>query len=176
MEAKNDKICCCPICGCEVTHIQSLSSCLDCKGYRETTKQERKENSNRRVMHKYYSQQSKDYYVTISEEKYGTPDKWKEVFVEEELSKNPLFNRAKYEISCQRQKERDERLAYRETHPEEFKPKSYTSSPTPKCPTCGSTSIRKISDLRRGAHAVAWGLLSNTARSQYECLNCSYKW
>lgn len=46
----------------------------------------------------------------------------------------------------------------------------------PKCPTCGSTNIQKISDLRRGVHAVAWGLLSNTARSQFECKNCGYKW
>lgn len=46
----------------------------------------------------------------------------------------------------------------------------------PRCPTCHSTNIRKISDLRRGAHAVAWGLLSTTARSQFECKNCGYKW
>lgn len=47
---------------------------------------------------------------------------------------------------------------------------------TPKCPTCGSNNIKKISELRRGIHAAAWGLLSNTARSQFECNNCGYKW
>lgn len=46
----------------------------------------------------------------------------------------------------------------------------------PHCPTCNSTNIKKISDLRRGAHAMAWGLFSNTARSQFECKNCGYKW
>lgn len=46
----------------------------------------------------------------------------------------------------------------------------------PHCPTCNSTNISKISDLRRGIHGVAWGLLSNTARSQFECKNCGYKW
>ena len=51
-----------------------------------------------------------------------------------------------------------------------------TPTPQPKCPTCGSTNIQKISDLRRGVHAVAWGLLSKTARSQFECKNCGYKW
>ena len=47
---------------------------------------------------------------------------------------------------------------------------------TPRCPTCNSTNIKKISDLRRGVHAAAWGLLSTTARSQFECKNCGYKW
>ena len=46
----------------------------------------------------------------------------------------------------------------------------------PHCPTCNSTNILKISDLRRGIHGLAWGLLSNTARSQFECKNCGYKW
>ena len=45
----------------------------------------------------------------------------------------------------------------------------------PKCPTCGSTNIKKISDLRRGIHGLAWGILSNTARSQFECKKCGYK-
>ena len=47
---------------------------------------------------------------------------------------------------------------------------------TPRCPTCSSTNIKKISELRRGVHAAAWGLLSTTARSQFECKNCGYKW
>ena len=46
----------------------------------------------------------------------------------------------------------------------------------PKCPTCQSTNIKKISALSRGAHAYAFGLFSKTARSQFECLNCGYKW
>lgn len=47
---------------------------------------------------------------------------------------------------------------------------------TPKCPTCGSTNIRKISASRKIAGAIGFGLLSKTAKSQFECLNCKYKW
>ena len=50
-----------------------------------------------------------------------------------------------------------------------------TTSFQPKCPVCGSVNIQKISELRRGTHALAWGILSNTARSQFECKNCGYK-
>lgn len=46
----------------------------------------------------------------------------------------------------------------------------------PKCPTCQSTNIKKISDMSKLTHGLAFGLLSKTARSQFECKSCGYKW
>lgn len=46
----------------------------------------------------------------------------------------------------------------------------------PKCPTCGSTNIKKISASRKMLGAIGFGLLSKTARSQWECNNCGNKW
>ena len=46
----------------------------------------------------------------------------------------------------------------------------------PRCPTCNSTNIKKISSLNRVAHGYAFGLFSKTARSQFCCQNCGYKW
>lgn len=46
----------------------------------------------------------------------------------------------------------------------------------PKCPTCGSTRIQKISGSRKLMGAIGFGLLSKTAKSQFECLDCKYKW
>lgn len=46
----------------------------------------------------------------------------------------------------------------------------------PHCPTCGSTNVKKISDLRKAGGAIMFGLFSKTARSQFECGNCGYKW
>ena len=46
----------------------------------------------------------------------------------------------------------------------------------PKCPTCGSTNIEKISSFDKAAGAVMFGLFSKTARSQFKCRNCGYKW
>lgn len=185
MVSYNGYICCCPICGSELAHKIEIYpfDCWDCGGSRKTTKEERKQYNtlNRRIAFKYISQQPKAYYEQLSTHQYGDSSHWKEIFVEQELSKNPMFDRNKYLCSCQRQAERDRRIAernarqaYREAHPEEFKPAP--PKPQPKCPTCGSTNIRKISDLRRGIHGVAWGLLSTTARSQFECKNCGYKW
>lgn len=47
---------------------------------------------------------------------------------------------------------------------------------TIKCPTCGSERVSRLSDLKRGTHALIFGLYSTTAKSQFECLNCHYKW
>lgn len=46
----------------------------------------------------------------------------------------------------------------------------------PKCPTCSSTNIEKISSFDKAAGAVMFGLFSKTARSQFKCKNCGYKW
>lgn len=50
------------------------------------------------------------------------------------------------------------------------------TSNRPKCPTCGSTNIQKISATRKAMGAIGFGLLSKTARSQFECLDCKCKW
>lgn len=46
----------------------------------------------------------------------------------------------------------------------------------PKCPTCGSVNIRKISATSKVVGAIGFGLFSKTAKSQFECLDCKYKW
>lgn len=49
-------------------------------------------------------------------------------------------------------------------------------SNTPKCPTCGSTNIEKISASTKLGGAMMFGLLSKTAKSQFKCNNCGTKW
>lgn len=45
-----------------------------------------------------------------------------------------------------------------------------------KCPTCGSTNVERISTTAKVAGVVTFGLLSKTARSQFKCKHCGYKW
>lgn len=49
-------------------------------------------------------------------------------------------------------------------------------STIPKCPTCGSINIKKISITSRAIGAGLFGLYSKTARSQFKCDDCGYKW
>lgn len=53
---------------------------------------------------------------------------------------------------------------------------SSISDNTPKCPTCGSTNIRKISATKKLGGALGFGFFSKTARSQFECNGCGFKW
>lgn len=49
-------------------------------------------------------------------------------------------------------------------------------SSKPKCPHCKSTNISKISATSKAIGAIGFGLLSKTARSQFKCNKCGYKW
>lgn len=95
-----------------------------------------------------------EYYRQKSVQKYGDYTHWKE-FLLSEAKENPLFDENKLINPPQ--------------------PQTKPQPNTPKCPTCNSTNIKKISSLSRAAHGYAFGLFSKTARSQFECKNCGMK-
>lgn len=45
-----------------------------------------------------------------------------------------------------------------------------------RCPTCNSIKVKRISVTAKIAGATMAGLLSKTAKSQFRCENCGYKW
>lgn len=45
----------------------------------------------------------------------------------------------------------------------------------PKCPTCGSTKIEKISMARKAVGGAMFGLFSSDVRNSMRCRNCGYK-
>ena len=51
-----------------------------------------------------------------------------------------------------------------------------TQQNIPKCPTCGSTNIKRITTLDRAISIGFLGLLSGDIGKNYECLNCKAKW
>lgn len=46
----------------------------------------------------------------------------------------------------------------------------------PRCPTCGSPDIERISGVSKVASAAMWGLFSNKIRKTFHCNNCGYEW
>lgn len=46
----------------------------------------------------------------------------------------------------------------------------------PKCPTCGSTNIEKISTSKKLTGGLMFGLFSKDAKSTFKCKSCGYKW
>jgi hypothetical protein len=46
----------------------------------------------------------------------------------------------------------------------------------PKCPTCGSTNIKRITGTKRWFSTGLFGLASSNVGKTMECKNCGYKW
>lgn len=46
----------------------------------------------------------------------------------------------------------------------------------PKCPTCGSTNVQRISTASRLGSTMLFGIASSKLGKTMECKNCGYKW
>ncbi len=46
----------------------------------------------------------------------------------------------------------------------------------PKCPTCNSTNIKKISGLSKVGSVAMWGILSRKVHKQWHCNSCGSEW
>lgn len=46
----------------------------------------------------------------------------------------------------------------------------------PKCPTCGSTNIEKISVTKKAFGGAMFGIFSSDIRNSMHCKNCGAKW
>ena len=49
-------------------------------------------------------------------------------------------------------------------------------SNVPRCPTCNSTNINKISGLSKAGSVAMWGLFSRKVHKQWHCNNCGSEW
>lgn len=46
----------------------------------------------------------------------------------------------------------------------------------PRCPTCGSPDITRISLGAKAVGGAMFGIFSSNIRNSYKCNNCGYKW
>lgn len=54
--------------------------------------------------------------------------------------------------------------------------KNIQESNVPKCPTCQSTDIKKLSGLSKAGSVVMWGIFSRKVHKQWHCNNCDSEW
>ena len=52
----------------------------------------------------------------------------------------------------------------------------YVRDSGPKCPTCGSTKVEKISATKKVLGGAVFGLMSSDVRNTMHCRNCGAKW
>lgn len=70
-------------------------------------------------------------------------------------------------------------LEYTERKEEEAKAffNSHSSDPhTPKCPTCGSTDLRKVSVGAKAVSVGLFGIFSQKVKKTWHCNSCGYEW
>lgn len=57
-----------------------------------------------------------------------------------------------------------------------YKSISESIANAPKCPTCQSTDILKISGLSKVVSVAVWGIFSQKVHKQWHCNNCGSEW
>lgn len=137
---------CCPVCGKSL-----LPSCVHCTKHKKVQLVK--------------SLHNKEYYKQIAFDQHRYTSSGLDIVIEEEIKTNPLYDPSEYEIS--------------HTPPQKPIANIYTkpqNTNVPKCPTCQSTNIKKISTAKKATHGIMFGIFSKTAFSQFECCNCGYKW
>lgn len=60
--------------------------------------------------------------------------------------------------------------------PRKQKPSFEEEKNVPRCPTCSSTNIRKLSVTSKVVDVAMWGVLSRKAHKQWHCDNCGSEW
>lgn len=100
-------------------------------------------------------------------------DELKDQFINEYIKSSPEFNQYLFEhreedMFNKKMSDRA-KLAHGASILEE-------KSRVPKCPTCGSTNIQKISTTRRLVTTGLFGLASSNVGKTMLCKNCGYKW
>ena len=97
----------------------------------------------------------------------------KQQFINEYIKTSPEFDQYLFdhrdEILAKQSAEFDAKMAHGKAILEE-------QSRVPKCPTCQSTNIRKMSRIERGASIYAFGIFSKKINKTFKCQNCGYTW
>lgn len=151
----NDNIDICPECGMEMNWID--------KAVYE---------SNQRILAEFYEKQKEEKAKKELLEKYENDFRERKISLDEIIRYRRLLatdeerRRMDQEDTAREQREKEKRQL-EQNQKEQF---------VPRCPTCGSSDIKKISTTAKVIGAGLFGLLSKTAKSQFECKNCGYKW
>lgn len=149
----------CPICGETQIAKKGLIRCVNCLNMVYL----------KRTIYEWEYYKKKAIELNNTSKNLGTVIR--EIIFDEEASKNPCFSAEAHEKNISHE-EHDRVFAEDKRKAKEKR----LEANKPKCPTCGSINIEKISTTSKVIGATMFGLLSKTARSQFKCKNCGYKW
>ena len=151
-----DQVYYCPVCG-RVTSdsvavgLSLKGKCLFCNSDLQGTGKDRS----------YFWQRSDD-----KQERRRLLKRLAETVREEYVYGNPLFDKEKYEAREQADRERIARN----------KAGLNPLDNLPRCPTCGSTNLTRLSGVGLITMFGAFGVTDGNAGKTFRCNNCGYRW
>lgn len=159
-----DEIMYCEKCGF-VGHILFSKKCKNCKTKMKILTEDMK--------YKYHI--FVEDWIEISKEEMAHR---KDNFVTNELQSNPLFSIEEYNKQINKQIEIENEISeYQKKKQLEIQSKNLqtmnNNNCVLKCPTCGSTNIKKISTVNRMVSTGLFGLASSKIGKQWHCNNCN---
>lgn len=138
----------CPKCGdIDTLHLKNDNNCMYCQtSYKETE------------------------FMTLESKEHGEikPEIRKAIF-EKYIKDNPMYS----EETAKRREEQERQNRLNMPSSSSYKAKEKN---VPKCPTCGSTNVCKISTGKKATGFILAGVFSSNFGKSYECRNCKYKW
>ena len=102
-------------------------------------------------------------------DEYAIKDSLKEQFIENIVKSSPHFDQECW----------DRREAFKEIqkHNDELlKNDKIKQSNVPKCPTCSSTNLKKITTTSRVMNTALFGIFGTKRHKTFHCNNCGYEW
>ena len=101
---------------------------------------------------------------------------WNAGFLEEPDNEETSFMQAMNDLKERDIIEYNLKLSQFKTQVEQQQSNKLQNDNTPKCPTCNSTNIKKISGLSKAGSVAMWGLLSRKVHKQWHCNQCGSEW
>lgn len=108
-------------------------------------------------------------------EKYLNNGRWginknlQEQFIENIVKSSPNFDQ-----ECWNRREAFKEI---QKHNEELLEKyKIEQTNAPKCPTCSSTNLRKITTTSKAVNTALFGLFGTKRHKTFHCNNCGYEW
>lgn len=94
------------------------------------------------------------------------------IILEEYVKPNPLFDEELYNKRVGVEKAQQQATL----NQMRMEKQQAQKANVPKCPTCGSTNVEKISTAKKAFGFAMVGLFSSNLGKTMECKNCGYKW
>lgn len=92
--------------------------------------------------------------------------------LEEYVKPNPLFDEEVYNLRVGKEKRQQQATL----DMMRMEKQQAQRANVPKCPTCGSTNVEKISTAKKAFGFAMVGLFSSNLGKTMRCKNCGYKW